>query len=180
MKEYDFALIATSNIDIDGDVICEIMDDLIKIGADDCTVSSRGNALIIEFDREAGSYEKAVMSAIKDVQSIDLLTVKSVDAGQYVGLSDAAELSELTRSALSKFSKGDRGDGTFPTPYLRVAGKTPLYDWSEIANWLESKGLIEPELAENAKFTFTINTALKLQNGELEQVSMLVSELACA
>lgn len=180
MKEYDFALIASCIKAVDGDAICKIADDLFAAGAEDCTVSSRGNTLIIEFDRESDSYEVAVVSAVKEVQSVGYLTVKSVDAGQYVGLSDAAELSTLTRSALSKFSRGVRGDGTFPTPYLRVAGKAPLYDWSEIASWLESKGLIEKELAENAKFTSTMNTALKLQNGELEQVSTLISELANA
>jgi hypothetical protein len=180
MKEYDFALIATCKNDVDAEVICQISNDLFEAGADDCTVSSRGNALIIEFDRESKSYKEAVISAIKQVQAIDSIIVKSVDAGQYVGLSDAAELSELTRSALSKFSKGERGNGNFPTPYLRVASKTPLYDWSEIASWLCSKGLIESELVENAKFTSAINTALKLRNGELEEVSTLVSELACA
>ncbi|WP_337233940.1 hypothetical protein [Proteus terrae] len=89
---------------------------------EDCTLSSRGHALILEFDREAKSYKDAVISAIKDVKSLNYLVVKSIDAGQYVGLSDAAELSALTRSALSKFSKGGRGNGKSPTLYLRVTG----------------------------------------------------------
>ncbi|EIA1625486.1 hypothetical protein V8046_004781 [Vibrio parahaemolyticus] len=143
----------------------------------DCTVSSKGNVLVVDFDREANSYEEAVVSAIKPVNSVDGLTVKSVDAGQYVGLSDTAELSQLTRSALSKFSKGERGDGIFPTPYLRVQGKVPLYDWSEIAQWLESRGLVEKGIADNAKITAQLNMELKLEKGELEHVSRLAAIL---
>lgn len=178
MKEYDFALVAISKIEINNEAICEIANELMDHGIEDCTLSSRGNALILEFDREAKSYKDAVMSAIKDVESLNYLVVKSVDAGQYVGLSDAAELSALTRSALSKFSKGERGNGKFPTPYLRVTGKTPLYDWSEIANWLASKGLVDTEIVKNAHFTSMINMALKLRKGELTEVSLLISELA--
>lgn len=157
--------------------ICTIADNLFEAGAEDATVSSKGNVLVVDFDREADSYEEAVVSAIKEVNSVDGLTVKSVDAGQFVGLSDAAEMSNLTRSALSKFSKGDRGDGTFPTPFLRVSGKNPLFDWGEIANWLETRGLVEDGTAHNARVTANINMALRLKNGELEEVSRIVAAI---
>ena len=178
MNEFDFALVATCDIQIDTDTIAQIADALFEAGCDDCTVMSRNQTLIIEFDREAESYERAVVTAIRDVHSVDGMKVLSVDAGDYVGLSDAAELSELSRSTLSKFSKGDRGDGTFPSPYLRVTGKAPLYDWSEISKWLADKGHAESELAENASVTSKINLALKLKNGDFEEIQILMSELA--
>ncbi|CAH0543126.1 helix-turn-helix transcriptional regulator [Vibrio marisflavi] len=175
MKEFEFALVASSleNITVENGHI--VSDAIYEAGADDCTVTSKGNTLIIDFIRESDNYETAVLSAIAQVSQVETLTIKSVDAGQYVGLSDAAELSNLTRSALSKFSKGERGDGTFPTPFLRVQGKAPLYDWAEIARWLEAKGLVESGIAENARITGNINMALKLQHGELEEVSRYVS-----
>lgn len=173
MKEYDFALVASYAQPIDDDVILQLADAIYEAGCDDSTVMSKGNTIIVEFDREAKDYESAVVSAIQDLNKVAGLKVMSVDAGQYVGLSDAAELSELTRSALSKFAKGDRGDGTFPSPYLRVASKAPLYDWSEIASWLEERGLIEQGVADNAHVTANINMALKLKHGELEEVSRL-------
>ncbi|MBD6945043.1 hypothetical protein [Vibrio parahaemolyticus] len=73
--EYDFAIVAASSVNIDHKSICELADRLFDVGAEDCTLSSRGNALIIEFDREAESYEQAVMSAIKQVNLIESLTV---------------------------------------------------------------------------------------------------------
>lgn len=173
MKEYDFALVASYAEPIGEDVFLKLAESVYEAGCDDATVMHKGNTVIIEFDREADTYEGAVVSAIQDLNQVEGLTVKSVDAGQYVGLSDAAALSELTRSALSKFAKGDRGDGSFPSPYLRVASKTPLYDWSEIASWLEERGLIEQGIAENARVTANINMDLKLKHGELEDVSRL-------
>lgn len=177
MAEYDFALVVTSSVPVTKDSICDISNALYEAGADDATISAKGNMLVVEFDREAHTYESAVVSAIQQVHSVEFLSVKSVDAGQYVGLSDAAELSGLTRSALCKFSKGERGDGLFPSPYLRVSGRTPLYDWSEIAAWLESKGLVEKGIADIAKVTAKINMALKLKNGDLEDVSRLAMAL---
>ena len=76
--EYDFTVVATSAIDIDKKNICELADKLFDAGAEDCTLSSRGNTLTIEFDRKAESYEQAVMSAIKQIGLIDTLTVISV------------------------------------------------------------------------------------------------------
>lgn len=177
MKEYDFALIATSKQKLDAEEVCRIADNLFDAGADDCTVSLSGNTLIIEFDRESETYKDAVTSAIRQVNSIKELNVKSVDAGQWVGLSDAAELSDLTRSALSKFSKGERGDGKFPAPYLRVSGKTPLYDWSEVASWLHEKALIDPEVVDNAKTTSKINVALRFNSDELKEIISITEEL---
>ncbi|MDF9399088.1 hypothetical protein [Vibrio sp. 1180_3] len=173
MKEYDFALVASYDKNINDDVFLELTNSIYESGADDSTVMNKGNTVLIEFNREAVSYEQAVISAIKDVNKVVGLTVKSVDAGQYVGLSDAAELSNLTRSALSKFAKGNRGDGTFPSPYLRLISKTPLYDWYEVANWLEQRNLIEQGIADNARVTSNINVALKLKHGELKEVSRL-------
>lgn len=173
MTEYDFALVACYVKDIDEDNFLQLADAIYEVGCDDSTVMHKGNTLIIEFNREADSYEEAVISAIKSLNQIEGLTVKSVDAGQYVGLADAAELSDMTRSALSKFAKGDRGDGTFPTPYLRAATIKPLYDWSEIASWLEVRGYIDKGISNNARVTANINMALKLKHGELEEVTRL-------
>jgi len=177
MKNYTFTLIATSEKKLDADEVCNVADCLYDAGAEDCTVSASGSALVIDVDRESLSYRDAVLSAIKQVRSISGLTVKSLDAGQYVGLSDAAEFCHLSRSALSKFSKGERGGGNFPSPCLRVNSKTPLYDWSEIASWLYEKGLLSREHVDNAQFTASINTALQFANNKLKETAALSYEL---
>jgi len=179
MKEYDFSIVAHSSQKLNAEIVTDIANKLYDLGADDCTVSSQNNAVIVSFDREEISYQAAVMSAIKQLKSIKFLTVKSVDAGEFVGLSDAAELSDLSRSALSKFSKGERGNGQFPTPYLRLSGKAPLYDWAEVAEWLESQGLADSELVENATTTRLINAALRLKSKEeAKAITRLARDIA--
>ncbi|WP_367971731.1 hypothetical protein RJD38_22195 (plasmid) [Vibrio scophthalmi] len=175
MKTHDFALVVISSKELDADGVCDLANQLFEAGAEDCTVGSSGKNIILEFDREADSYQDAVLSAIQEVKTINDIEIKSLDAGQFVGLSDAAEMSNLTRAALSSFSKGTRGDGTFPTPYLRVSSKSPLYDWAEIADWLEARGYVEHGIADNARFTSQINMALKLKHGSLGEVTQLVS-----
>ncbi|QFT39854.1 MULTISPECIES: AlpA family transcriptional regulator [Vibrio] len=177
MKYYEFTLVA-KGIEEYQDPIVEIGDDLIDAGVDDCIVVMRNNAVLLDFDRESISYMEATLSAIKQIEKITKLVVISIDAGQYIGLSDAAELSDMTRSALSKYSTGRRGDGTFPCPYLRVSGKTPLYDWAEVSEWLSSKRIIENELAQNARITSKINTSLKIRNrNELEEIKSITNQL---
>ncbi len=177
MKYYEFTLIAKGTEKYQ-DPIVEVGDDLIDAGVDDCIVVMRSNAIILDFDRESNNYMEAALSAIKQIEKITKLVVISIDAGQYIGLSDAAELSDITRSALSKYSTGQRGDGTFPCPYLRVSGKTPLYDWAEVSEWLSSKNIIEKELAHNAKITSKINTSLKIRNSnELEEINSITNQL---
>ncbi|HIF9162847.1 TPA: hypothetical protein ACX6PK_003733 [Photobacterium damselae] len=173
MKEYEFAIVATSATKINVDSISEISDKLFEAGCEDGTVSSRNQSLIIEFYRESDSYESAVISAINEINSVTGLNVISVDAGDFVGLSDAAELSSLSRSMLSKLSTGERGDGNFPSAYLRLQNKAPLYDWFDIAKYLAGNGLVAPELAENAKVTSEINIALRIRNSEVNIENVL-------
>ena len=177
MREYDFALVATYQDAVTADKACDIANELFSAGAEDCTVITKGNAIIIEFDREAESYEQALISAIKNVNAVNGLNVKSVDEGQFVSLSDAAELSHLTRSALSKFSKGTRGDGKFPSPCLKANSKAPLYEWKEVSSWLAGRDLIDTSIAVNAAITAKMNMALILKNGEFEGVSGLAAKL---
>lgn len=163
-KEYDFALIAKFSQPITNDSVYEIADSLFEAGCEDCTVMTRNQSLVIEFCREADNFQDAVISAINEINSVECLTVLSLDAGDVVSLSDAAELSGLSRSTLSKYSKGDRGDNTFPLPIYKVQSKTPLYRWSEIAQWLNSQGNLSFELTEKSIATSAINLAINLRN----------------
>ena len=70
MKEYDFSLVANCEQPIDEDVILQLADALYEAGCDDSTVMSKGNTILVEFDREAKDYESAVVSAIQDLNKV--------------------------------------------------------------------------------------------------------------
>ena len=167
MNDYNFQIIVSGIQIKTNEDLLGITNLLVAANCDDSVISSYNKTLYLDFDREAESYEKAIVSAINDIESIESLKVMSVDEGYYVSLSDAAELADTTRSALSNYNNGIRGDGEFPTPILRVSNKNPIWRWSDIAIWLGKNGKIEPYLVDNARTVEIINIALQLRNKPL-------------
>jgi len=179
MKYYNFSLITNKSTIKTDDDLFDISDELFEAGCDDGTPCVYGNSLYLEFDRESESYEQAVISAIKDVESVQDIQVLSVDAGEWVGLTNAAELSGTTKTSLSRYSKGERGSGGFPCPVQRINSKNPLWSWSEIALWLKEQGKVEPELVEIANFTAVINISLQFRDSEKRnQVNSVLNKLS--
>ncbi|UTM60452.1 hypothetical protein L4174_024010 (plasmid) [Photobacterium sp. CCB-ST2H9] len=184
-KTYEFSLTTSlTGIDTDEKII-NVSNALFEAGCDDGSPSFYGDALYISFYREAESYEQAVISAIKDAEKVEGIKVLSVDAGDHVGLTDAAELSGVSKMALSRYSRGERGAGNFPCPVERLNGKTPLWSWSEIATWLkennkdQGKDQFYEEMVCNAEVTAAINIALQLRDKvKSDRVSTYLSLMA--
>ncbi|SUX37178.1 Uncharacterised protein [Cedecea davisae] len=145
-------------------------DALFEAGCDDAMISYYGNAIYLEFDREAPSLKNAIATAIRDIESAGIgARVESVDS-TLVGLSDIAELSALSRQAITMLKDGIRGKGDFPNPIQRITGQSPLWDWAEVAEWLENCGRIAKDsgLAANAKELNTWNLALRIRASRAE------------
>ncbi|MCV5707464.1 DNA-binding protein, partial [Escherichia coli] len=68
--------------------------------------------------------------------------VESVDSA-LVGLSDIAQLSGLTRQAITLLKDGLRGKGDFPCPVQRISCQSPLWDLAEVAKWLNDCGRLD-------------------------------------
>lgn len=116
----------------------DLEDALYRAGCADALVCFYGTAVYLEFDRESESLERAILSAIDNIESASKLNarVESVDA-TLVGLSDIAELTGLSRQAVALLKDGARGSGKFPGPVQRVkatrrcgAGKPLSVGWS--------------------------------------------------
>ncbi|PSV61699.1 helix-turn-helix transcriptional regulator [Photobacterium angustum] len=176
---YDFALLATFDKPVTEDILLDLSDDLISATGDDFVMTVSGGALLLDFYRESDTYRNAVASAIRDVQSVNGVTVNSVDSGQFVTLSDIGALTNLSRSTLCRYKVGNRqgSEKPFPTPRLKGNSKAPLYDWEEVAEWLEEKGLVDAGTAEQAKITAYVNTALKFKSADLASIAALEKEL---
>lgn len=82
-------------------------DALYKAHCDDALICFYGTAVYLDFDRESDTLEHAILSAIKDIESAPTLNarVESVDA-VLVGLSDIAELTGVSRQAISLLERG--------------------------------------------------------------------------
>jgi predicted transcriptional regulator len=164
MRKYSFSIVVGGKRITTDDDLFDVSDALYEAGCSDSHPAAYNGTLYVNFTRNSESYAKAVMSAIADIESVPSLICLSVDIGDIVSLSDAAELSGTTKAALSRYSKGSRGAGDFPTPLLRVDSSRPLWSWSDIAEWLAKNKIIDNELVEQARITGSINTALSIRN----------------
>ena len=166
MELYNFTLTVSGiNLETEGHE-----DALFEAGCDDALLSYYGKAIYLEFEREAPSLKNAIATAIRDIESAGIgARVESVDS-TLVGLSDIAELSDLSRQAITMLKDGDRGKGDFPNPIQRITGQSPLWDWAEVAQWLESCGRIAKDsgLVSNAKELNTWNLALRIRASKEE------------
>ena len=156
----------------------KLEDQLYEAGCDDALVCFYGRTVYLVFDRESESFRQAVLSAIQQIESLVGCRVKSVDAGGYVGVSDIAERSGLTKQSISLLKEGKRGKGDFPSPLYRLSGKQPLWQWSEIAEWLSNHDKLPQNLAQNAELVNDLNLALQLREPSVKKkVDVLLDEL---
>ncbi|MCW2254778.1 putative DNA-binding transcriptional regulator AlpA [Providencia alcalifaciens] len=142
----------------------QLEDALYESGCSDALICFYGKSVYLEFDREANSLDVAIESAVNDVESAGIgAIVESVDSA-LVRLSDIAELTHLSRQAIAMLKDGTRGSGDFPSPIQRVKGLSPLWDWAEVASWLQKHGRLkdQPELVANAKTLSKWNLAFRV------------------
>ena len=175
-KIFQFTLVLKKN----DENISNLEDNLFEAGCDDALINYRNSAVYLEFDREAQSFEEAVISAIKDVQSSSLdIEVASVAPENLVTESEIAKRLNKSRQTVSLWIKGQRRK-SFPHPIMRLTEKSPLWSWSEVTNWLYENKLIEKkEILENAVFIANLNAVLeerdrktrKLRRHLLEKIS---------
>jgi hypothetical protein len=72
-----------------------------------------------------------------------------VEPDPLVSLADIASRTDMTRAAMTQYSKGLRGKG-FPAPVARVTSESPLWDWADVAVWFFQQHKISREVAVQA------------------------------
>ncbi len=154
MKKFKFAIIA-SGVDSEGE---DFEDLFYEAGCADATLSVQKGVIIVEFNRRAGSFAEAVISACENVAATGA-RIKRVEPDHLVSLSDMAERCPVTKQAISLYSDGKRGAG-FPNPAACVTSKHPVWDWSEVAEWLYQRqklpfeGVIQARIVREANVHF--------------------------
>lgn len=157
-----------------------IEDALFEAGCDDGLINYKNGTVYLDFDRESENFERAIISAIKDIESANIgAKIVSVAPEHLVSLSDIAGRVSMTRQAVSLLIQGARGKGDFPKPILKVSNKSPLWRWSIVAKWFYEQGKIsDHEVIESANIVEDINAALELRNKDsFEHKRKLLCEL---
>lgn len=156
METYNFSLVVTPPT-VDEETAA---DSLYGGGCDDALFSVSGGVYEVAFDREAPSFEEAVLSAIKDVNKAGIgARVFRVVPDDLVNANAIAERSGKTRQAVRFWYLGQRGEG-FPAPRA-IVGKSPVWSWVSIANWLHGRGELDADAVEAAKVIAKINREIE-------------------
>lgn len=157
MKTFEFAIIA-SGLDPEAE---DFEDRFFEAGCSDATLSFQKGVIIAEFGRKAVSFSQAVVSACRDVIAAGA-RIERIEPDHLVSLSDMSERCALTKQAMSLYCNGQRGSG-FPNPAAKVMSKHPLYDWSEVAEWLCEHGklsldeLVQARIVKEANVHFEVS-----------------------
>lgn len=150
----------------------------------DALINYKNGTVYLDFDREAESLEQAILTAIKDIESSKVgAKIVSVAPEHWVSLSDIAKRVSMTRQAVSLFIQGERGLGDFPKPVLKIANKSPLWRWSNVAEWFCQQGKIaDHTIVDFANVIENMNAVLELRivrdkKNHLEHQKKLLKEL---
>ncbi len=144
METFEFTIIATG-LDPQAE---DFEGRFFEAGCDDAIVSFQKGHILVDFAREAPSMEEAISSAVENVKAAGA-TVERVEPDPLVSLSDMAGRANLSRSAMTNYFKGDRGEG-FPAPRARVTTESPLWDWADASAWLYRHNRVSRDVAVNA------------------------------
>jgi predicted DNA-binding transcriptional regulator AlpA len=160
MKVYEFTVIA-SGLHPDADDVANLF---FEAGCDDAVLSFQKGVLILEFERESASFSSAVISACEAVLKAGAC-VERLEPDHLVSLADIAKRTGLSRSALTLYHRGERGEG-FPTPVARVTSESALWDWYEVATWLHERDQVDLEAVIQARIVREAN--IVIENHSLE------------
>lgn len=155
MPKYEFAILA-SGMDTDA---YDFEQRFLNAGCDDASIAIQRGYIILDFTRDAASIDAAISSAMKDVRRAGAL-IERVEPDPLVNLSDIADRAGLSRSAVSLFATGQRGE-EFPAPAAKVTSKSPLWRWANVARWLCRRGKLSGEAVYEADAIARANDELR-------------------
>ncbi|MEX2344749.1 MAG: hypothetical protein WD604_03990 [Balneolaceae bacterium] len=164
MEVHEFTLV----IETPDGLIDGLEDTLFEAGCDDATLSFRKGIAYLDFDREAGDLESAVISAIQQVEQTELnLWVKRVEPSDLVTGSEIARRLGRSRQSVQQLISGTRGEGDFPLPVAGVTTKTMLWSWQEVTGWFFKNGKLKEEIIyKKATILKQINESLESRKNE--------------
>ncbi|HLL65068.1 MAG TPA: hypothetical protein VK453_04890 [Micromonosporaceae bacterium] len=134
--------------------------------------SPRDDAATVLVDRHAPSFVDAIVSVIRDLDTVGVTPVSVRPDDDLVTIALIGERLGLSRQVVGPWSTGADGPGDFPDPVA-----PDLYRWAEVRRWLRdrmgfrtsamtdrSEFWEEPDPGEDLGPTFTaVNLALRLR-----------------
>ena len=139
MTSYEFAL------RLNREVTNDELDALYEVGCGDAGFETGPLGAVADFTREAPSLAHAIASAARDIEKVPSLRAVGVQCDNMVNLAAIAKRANVSREAVRLWATGQRGPGGFPHAALVSTGGERLWDWLEVAPWLEDVRRLDDE-----------------------------------
>jgi hypothetical protein len=157
--EYEFVFILGGIPELSDDVA----NALFESGCDDATLSSRSGRIYLTFAREETSFQRAILTAIRDVRRAGIgAEVLAVDNSNLVTPSEIARRIGRSRQMIAQYINGSRGPGGFPPPSCHLTEGHHLWNWSDVSAWLFENGVIDRQMVQVAADIAIINSVLEM------------------
>lgn len=101
----------------------------------DASIVTGTGATTIEFAREAPTFAEAIVSAVRDVESVGNIRVSGAGQEDLVSILDIAQRTRRSREAVRMWAAGKRGPGGFPAPSWESPGGERFWRWPDVARW---------------------------------------------
>jgi hypothetical protein len=136
MKSHQFTVIV-EGADLQAE---EAANALFEAGCDDAMIGAVDGIQYLDFDREADSFEVAVITAVTEIERAvpGVRVVRIANAG-LVSMADIAKRLGRTRESVRLLVSGGRGPGGFPPPVTDPRSRYRLWRWSEVAEWMRTE-----------------------------------------
>jgi hypothetical protein len=131
MTSYEFAL------KLNREVTDDEIEALFEAGCDDAGIETGPLGTVADFIREAPSLAEAIATAALDIDKVPGLRAVGVRCDNMVTLLDIAKRTGVSREAARLWATGDRGPGKFPVPVMVTTGGEKIWDWEQVAPWVE-------------------------------------------
>ncbi len=155
MKTYTFTIVLK-----EADLTEAQANAIFEAGGTDATPGVLCGRAFVDFDRRAASLAQAISSAVRQVRRAGLKP-DHLEPEDLVSASEIAERSGSTRQSISNYVQGKRCVGRFPAPVARVKTSSPLWRWTEVAEFLAASRHINKTVVREAHILVRLNQQLR-------------------
>ena len=136
---------------------------LFEAGCDDAAIGRSDGVQFVDFDREAGTLDQALLSAVDDMETLDGVEVLRIADAGLASLADIAARLGRTRESVRLLVSGARGPGGFPKPVTDPRSRYRLWRWSDAERWFTER-LDEALPISQDDVTAAFSAALELRH----------------
>jgi hypothetical protein len=120
------------------DVTAEEVEALYEAGCADASVETGALGTMLDFSRESPTLPEALVSAVRDVEKVPGLHAVGIACDNMVSQLVIADRVGVTREAVRLWATAQRGPGGFPPCALVTSGGEQVWDWQQVAEWLQA------------------------------------------